>query len=205
MQRVVAGAVVGLTFGATLVPASYGGGKFEEIVAIGKGGATRTITLAKRGARSDSSLFHGKAMRRPNDGYLRVFPFIGGLTGIPGRFYPREGVLCLSWTDQPAGCRALGAAGQRLMSPLRNLPLRTAPPTSPIGFRGKFQSYSWARRNVLVAIEMGFDRRPHCCEARPTEAIPVVVTWRGPLAAHRPNAFALTPAGIYSRRAVYPL
>jgi hypothetical protein len=70
------------------------GGAFEGIVGVGAHGMWRAISLNQTGARSEAAL-SGTAVSIPRGGFVRVYPFIGGLPAIPGRFYPASHVLCL--------------------------------------------------------------------------------------------------------------
>src|SRR5438876_12452807 len=74
------------------------GGAFEQIVAVGANGQTKLAVLQQTGPRSESALA-GIPVPVPTTGYIRIYPFIGQLPAIPGRFYPHEGVLCLYWHE----------------------------------------------------------------------------------------------------------
>src|SRR6266581_1072982 len=94
-RRMLVGCIViGAIVGMALTSASRGvtGGSFERVVGVGARGASAVIKLNQTGSRSDSNL-GGAAVAVPAGGYVRVYPFIGGLPAIPGRFYPVEHVL----------------------------------------------------------------------------------------------------------------
>jgi len=87
------------------VPSAAAGGAFERIVGVGANGASLAISLNQTGARSDAAL-SGTAVAVPRGGYVRVYPFIGGLPAIPGRYYTASHVLCLTGTSPSRTARA---------------------------------------------------------------------------------------------------
>ena len=77
-------------------------GPFEQIVGVGTAGQWTQIQLTPSGPRSEDSL-SGRRTHTSDTGYVRIYSLIGGLPGIPGRYYPQTGVLCLSWSEPPSG------------------------------------------------------------------------------------------------------
>ncbi|HET7647980.1 MAG TPA: hypothetical protein VFK17_05370 [Gaiellaceae bacterium] len=193
--------------GAGARPASAGG-SFARLVGVGANGASVEIRLAASGPRSDASLFAGGAgVAAPQGGYVRLFPLIGGLPGIPGRYYPTARALCWSWHQPDHDCRRADPTARRLLSPLTSLPRWKLEPTtlSRLEYRGR--QVRPALDNLLVALELAFDRRPVPADAsRPgADAFPFVGRWRGPQAHERPSRFTLGRRGVYSRGLLYPL
>jgi hypothetical protein len=80
------------------VPGAVAGGAFERIVGVGANGASLAVSLNQTGGRSDTAL-SGTAVAVPRGGYVRVYPFTGGLPAIPGRYYTASHVLCLYWHE----------------------------------------------------------------------------------------------------------
>src|SRR5216683_1413109 len=187
-----------------LVPGAVAGGPFERVVGVGSTGAWAEIKLSQSGPRSDSS-FAGTAVAVPSSGYLRIYPMIGGLPGIPGRFYPAAHVLCLYWNEPVSNCSRLRAAGIRLLAPLTGLPLRSAAPTRPVAVRYRSHPLRYADGNIFAALELALERRPLFRSSLPPNAIALTVVWRGPNAARRPSQLLLTPTGVYTSRRLFPL
>lgn len=182
------------------------GGPFERVIGVGGHGRWGVIELAPTGPRSDRSLFRDRPRARaPRAGYVRLFPILGGLPGIPGRFYPRGHILCLGWHEPAVDCRRLPAEGMRLLSPFARLPLRTALPTVVTAVRHDSGLPRYADGNVFAALELALDRRATCCARAPAAAVSLAVAWRGPTASIRPHRVRLGPRGVYVRRRLYPL
>ena len=198
--------VLGLSISLALGGAARAGGPFEQLVGVGADAHWRTIRLAPTGARSDAALFRGgERVPVPRSGYVRLFPVIGGLPGIPGRYYPGR-ALCLGWHDPvDLDCRRLGPAASHLLRPFEALPLRTLRPTVAVEVRHRSRVLRYADGNVFAALELALDRRPKCCPAPPRAAVPLEVRWRGPAAAKRPREVRLGPQGVYARGRLYPL
>jgi hypothetical protein len=130
---------------AMAAPATgHAGGPFEQIVGIGARAQSTQLKLAASGTRSEDSL-RGRRTHAPGVGYVRIYTLIGGLPGIPGRYYPMTGVLCLSWNEQPSNCAKLESPGRRLLAPLARLSRLHRPPTlSRTGFHGGSDARIWS-------------------------------------------------------------
>jgi hypothetical protein len=186
------------------VPSASAGGAFERIVGVGANGASLAISLNQIGARSDAAL-SGTAVAVPRGGYVRVFPFIGGLPAIPGRYYAASHVLCLYWHEPVSNCSRLTANGVTLLSPFVSLPLRHLAPTAPIAVRYRSRLLRYANGNIFAALELALERPALIRSATPPEAIKLGVTWRGPRASRLPRSLFLTPTGVYTSRRLFPL
>jgi hypothetical protein len=180
------------------------GGSFERIVGVGAGGVSAAIELDQTGSRSDAAL-GGTPVPLPNGGYVRLYPFIGGLPAIPGRFYPEAHVLCLYWHEPASNCTRLAVGGRTLLAPLAHLPLRHEAPTTPTAVRYRSRLVRSADGNIFAALELAIERPSLVRSPVPPNAIPLAVTWRGPNAAQLPAAVFLTPSGVYARGHLFPL
>ena len=187
-----------------LVPTAVAGGSFERIVGVGANGASAAIKLNQTGPRSDSVLV-GAAVAVPSGAYVRIYPFIGDLPAIPGRFYPAAHVLCLYWHEPVSNCLRLGAAGISLLAPFARLPLRYKAPTTPVAVRYRSRLLRYADGNIFAALELALERRALSRSSMPRNAIALAVTWRGPSAARRPSQLFLTPLGVYTPQRLFPL
>lgn len=182
------------------------GGPFERLVGVGAGGDWREVRLAPTGARSDASLLAGGAhVARPSGGYVRLFPMVGGLPGIPGRYYPGRRVLCWSWQQPDRGCWRANETAVRLLGPLAHLPVWRQEPTVLSELRYQGRRVRPALANLLVGLELAFERRSVTAGPAPAQALRFTGRWRGPAAASRPRRFALGPSGVYAGRVRYPL
>jgi len=186
------------------VPGAVAGGSFERIVGVGAQGASAAIKLDQTGPRSDS-VIGGRVVAVPSGGYVRIYPFIGGLPAIPGRFYPAAHVVCLYWHEPASNCSRLGPAGTRLLTPFAELPLRRDAPTTPVAVRYRSRLLRYANGNIFVALELALERKASSRSSAPRNATPLTVTWRGPNAAHRPRRLFLTPIGVYTPKRLFPL
>jgi hypothetical protein len=186
------------------VPRAVAGGSFERIVGVGANRAWTAINLNQTGPRSDAVL-GGRAVTVPSGGYVRIYPFIGGLPAIPGRFYPAAHVLCLYWHEPASNCSRLGPAGTRLLAPLAGLPLHRRPPTTPITVRYRSRPLRYADGNIFAALELALERHAQARSSVPGNAIALTVSWRGPDAASRPRQLFLTPIGVYTPARLFPL
>src|SRR5256886_9048192 len=101
--------------------------------------------------RSDAA-FSGSAVAVPRGGYVRVYPFIGGLPAIPGRYYTASHVLCLYWHEPVSNCSRLSANGVTLLSPFVSLPLRHLAPTAPVAVRYRSRLLRHANGNIFAAL-----------------------------------------------------
>lgn len=175
------------------------GGPFKRLVGVGEEGEWREIRLAAKGPRSDASLFRGGSrLVLPEGGYVRLFPTIGGLPGIPGRYYPAEHVLCWSWRQPDRDCWRANPTAVRVLAPLASLPRWRQAPTVLAELRHRGQLVRPALANLRVGLELGFDRRGVPATTIPPSALRFTGRWRGPDAAQRPRRFALGPLGVYS-------
>jgi hypothetical protein len=187
-----------------LVPHAVAGGPFERVVGVGSKGAWAEIKLSQSGPRSDSS-FGGTAVPAPSGGYIRVYALIGGLPGIPGRFYPAAHVLCLYWHEPVSNCSRLGAGGVGLLAPFVRLPLLHAAPTTAVAVRYRSRPLRYADGNIFAALELALERPPLARSSLPPNPIALTVVWRGPNAARRPSQLFLAPTGVYASKHLFPL
>jgi hypothetical protein len=201
-RRLVPALVAAVCFAS--VPGAVAGGSFERIVGIGANGAWTAIRLDPTGRRSDSVL-GGAAAAVPPGGYVRIYPFVGDLPAIPGRFYPAAHVACLYWHEPASNCSRLSAAGTRLMAPLTRLPLRHRAPTTPVAVRHGSRLLRYADGNIFAALELALERPAVPRSSPPRNAVALSVTWRGPESAHRPAHLFLTPVGVYTPGRLFPL
>jgi hypothetical protein len=186
------------------IPGAAAGGAFERIVGVGAHGAWRAISLNQTGARSEDAL-SGTAVGVPHGGYVRIYPFIGDLPAIPGRFYPTAHVLCLYWHEPASNCSRLTETGMRLLSPFVSLRLRELPPTAPVAVHYRSRLLRYADGNIFAALELALERPSLARSAMPPDAIKLGVTWRGPSASRLPGKLFLTPMGVYTSRRLFPL
>lgn len=187
----------------TAAPAATAG-PFERIVGVGAHGAWRAVTLTPTGPRSDAGL-EGTATSVPRGGYVRVYPFIGGLPAIPGRYYPASHVICLYWHEPVSNCSRLAAAGAALLSPFASLPLRRLAPTVPVAVHYRSHLLRDADGNVFAALELALERPALAPSPAPRHGLDLTVTWRGPRASRLPGTVVLTPRGVYAAGRRFPL
>ena len=187
------------------VPGALAGGSFERIVSVGANGSWTAINLNQTGPRSETVIDGGRAVAVPSSGYVRVYPFIGGLPAIPGRLYPAAHVLCLYWHEPASNCSRLDPAGTRLLAPLAGLPLRRQAPTTPIAVRYRSRLLRYADGNIFAALELALERHPQARSSMPGNAVALTVSWRGPAAASRPRRLFFTPIGVYTPTRLFPL
>jgi hypothetical protein len=185
-------------------PGARAGGSFERIVGVGARGVSAAIELDQTGSRSEYAL-RGAPVPVPSGGYVRLYPFIGGLPAIPGRFYPDSHVVCLYWHEPASNCTRLAAGGKRLLAPLAELPLRHEAPTTPVAVRYRSRLVRYADGNIFAALELAIERPSLLRSSVPPNAIPLGVTWRGPKAAQLPDDILLTSIGMYARGRLFPL
>jgi len=186
------------------VPSAAAGGAFERIVGVGANGASLAMSLNQTGAGSDAAL-SGTAAAVPRGGYVRVYPFIGDLPAIPGRYYTTSHVLCLYWREPVSNCSRLAVNGVALLSPFASLPLRHLAPTAPVAVRYRSRLLGYANGNILAALELALERPALARSATPPDAIKLGVSWRGPRASRLPRTLFLTPMGVYTSRRLFPL
>lgn len=203
MKTRVVVAVVAIV-GCVSVPSAGAGGAFERVVGVGADGASVAITLQQTGLRSESVLA-GKATAVPSGGYVRIYPFIGDLPAIPGRFYPAAHVICLYWHEPASNCSRIGSAGTTLLAPFAGLALRHEAPTTPVAVRYRTRLLRYADGNVFAALELALERSALPRPSVPPNAIALSVAWRGPEAARRPGRLFLTPVGVYTPGMLFPL
>lgn len=201
-RRVLVGVIVTAVF--VSAPAAVAGGSFERIVGVGANGAWAAIRLSQTGPRSEDVL-GGRAVKVPSGGYIRIFPFIGGLPAVPGRFYPGTHVVCLYWQEPAHNCSRLGAPGIELLTPFAKLPLRREAPTTAVAVRYHARLLRYANGNIFAALELAFERPALASLHLPPDPIRLAVSWRGPHASRRPRSLFLTPKGVYSSGRLFPL
>jgi hypothetical protein len=179
--------------------------EFAGLVIVGADGSS----LERRpGATVIDDLFRANARARPRGGYLRLYP-LGptGHVGVPGRFYPRTGAVCLAWNQAvpPRNCYRAGPRLTRVLA--RGLPTRRffgrgptlARLTSP-GVTAPVVS------QLRVAVELAFDR--HRLARRgpsPVDCVHFTASWRDETAVPRPRRFCLALDGVHTGGRVYPL
>lgn len=156
---VMRGVVIAAVATLALVPIrnALAGGSFERIVGVGANGASASVKLAQSGPGSEASL-QGPAVAVPRGGYVRLYPFIGGLPAIPGRYYPATRVICLYWHEPASNCARIGVDGARLLVPVAKLPLRHKQPTAPVAVRYRSRLLRYADGNIFAAIELALER-----------------------------------------------
>jgi hypothetical protein len=194
--------------GGAAAPTASAGGPFARLIGVGRTGVSIEITLQPSGIRSDASLFiGGPRVAAQTSGYVRLFPLIGGLPGVPGRYYPAAQTLCWSWHQPDRDCHRANATARQLLAPLAVLPRWPVAPTvlDKLDYRGR--RVRPALGNLLVALELAFDRRPvRATAAGPgAGAFAFVGRWHGPAARLRPRRFTLGPRGVYSGGLLYGL
>jgi hypothetical protein len=209
MTRIVRllGVFAALALGGAAPPPASAGGPFARLVGVGANGASVDIRLQPSGPRSDTSLFAPSLrVAVPTAGYVRLFPLNGGLPGVPGRYYPAEKALCWSWTQPDRDCRRASIAAAQLLAPVTALPRWQFAPTvlAQLDYQGRRVRPELA--NLLVGLELAFDRRPEAARSGPgVGAFAFVGHWQGPQARLRPRRFTLGPRGVYSSGLLYPL
>jgi hypothetical protein len=178
--------------------------EFTSLVLVGPGG--RSTELRPTAILIDQ-LFAGERAEA-RGGYMRVYPLSRtGHVGIPGRFYPETGAVCLSWDQSapPRNCHRPREPLARLLS-APTITLFSGP-----GVTLRTLESPSVRRPVVsqlrVAFELAFDRFRLARRAAPTprRCLAFAGTWRGIGANKRPRAFCLAPDGIHARGLLYPL
>jgi hypothetical protein len=188
--------------------------EFRTLVVVGTAGDS--IELSRPPALADSLFDAANRLNRgrrfgtvgARGSYVRIYPLAaGGHVGVPGRFYPLTGAVCLSW--------AQGTQGKPCQRPNRTLleALR-ASSRRLVHFRG--HSVALARlenprlsgplRNQLrIAIELAFDRSRRAVRARrPRNCIAFRATWQTDRGL-RPQRFCLGERGVHAAGRLYPL
>lgn len=190
-----AGALV-LAFAPTAVAK-----EFTSLIVVGSDG--RSTELRPTSVVIEQ-LFDGEPAEA-RGGYVRVYS-VGrtGHVGIPGRFYPETGAVCLSWDQSatPRNCHRPSAPLAGLLGAL-NIKLFTS-----MGVTLRTLASPRVRRPVVtqlrVAFELAFDRFRLTRRApTPRRCLSFAGTWRG--ANKRPRAFCLAPDGVHARGLLYPL
>lgn len=186
------------------VQGATAGGALDRIVGVGAHGVWRSISLKQTGSRSEAAL-SGTAAAAPHGGYVRLYPFIGDLPAIPGRFYPASHVVCLYWREPVSNCSRINASGMTLLSPFVSVPLRQLPPTTPVAVRYRSRVLRYANGNIFAALELALERPARIRSTVPPDAIRLTVSWRGPRASRLPSKLFLTPVDVYRSRRLFPL
>ena len=199
---------------ALALPGPAGAKGFERLVVVGAAGDAAELRSAHLVAslNDGASRFnrgHVPRAVQPRGPYVRLYPLgRGGFVGVPGRFYPHSGAVCLSW-DQS------GAPGKPCYRPnptLRRALLRRARELSR--FRGAGPALRRLASplvrpalltNLRVALELAFDRHGRAVPSRrPARCVRFRAAWRDD-GGRRPRAFCLSPRGVYVRGLLYPL
>jgi hypothetical protein len=177
--------------------------EFDAVAVVG----SRGDSIELRGAGVADLVFAGRRPARPLGGYLRLYPLAdGGFVGLPGRFYPATGAVCLDW-DQSRTPRDCRHARPRLARSLRALRLErfVGMPTTVRRLAGEHLTRPQLRQ-LHVVFELAFDRWKLARRARRPERCHVFfASWRGPAARARPTAFCLSARGVHARDRLYPL
>lgn len=204
--RVVRWAIIAAVATLPLVPIrnALAGGSFERIVGVGANGASASVKLDQSGPGSEASL-QGPAVAVPRGGYVRLYPFIGGLPAIPGRYYPATQVMCLYWHEPASNCTRIGVDGARLLTPLAKLPLRHNQPTAPVAVRYRSRLLRYADGNIFAAIELALERPSISYSSPPVDAVSLSVSWRGSNVRQRPRRLFLTPRGVFASHRLFAL
>jgi hypothetical protein len=178
--------------------AHAGGVGPQAVFGVGAGHHAHQVRLTRRVA---GLLYRGKPAAAPRAGYVRLYPIFFGLPGLPGRFFPATGTLCL---DPPgSGCTTLPTRERRILHPLDRLPLRTRSLTTVRAiYRGRTRL---PLPNFAVAIELAVERGGQRA-AMPATTTPLTLIWKGPDHAERPTKVRIgRRRGLYSRGLLYPL
>ena len=183
-------------------PPGYAGGPFEQIVGVGAAGQWTRLKLAPSGPRSEDSL-SGHSTRASGVGYVRIYTLIGRLPGLPGRYYPATGVLCLSWREPPSNCQQLQPGGRRLLAPLARLARFRRAPTRLVRVMPAVGALRTT--NVHLGLELALARRPVPRAQTPRPgALTLTLIWRGPAADQRPRRVLLDARGVWASGHLYP-
>ena len=188
--------------------------EFRVLVVVGAAGDSIELTRPRDLA---DSLFDGA--NRLNRGhrfgvvgargsYVRLYPLAaGGHVGVPGRFYPATGAVCLSWDQgrqakpcqrpNPTLFRALSASSRRLVH-FRGHSVVLVRLVNP-------RLSERLRDQLRVAIELALDRSRRAVRTRqPARCIEFRVAWRGD-GGLRPRRLCLARGGVYAAGRLYPL
>lgn len=188
--------------------------EFRALVIVGADGDS--IELSRPRDLADS-LFDGanRLNRRHSFGaaaargsYVRLYPLgAGGDVGVPGRFYPATGAVCLSW-DQGTQAKPCQRPNPTLLRALQVSARRLA------RFRGRSVALVRLENPIVnarvndqlrVAVELALDRyRRAVRAARPARCIEFGATWRG-VRGWRPRRLCLARGGVYAAGQLYPL
>jgi hypothetical protein len=177
------------------------GGAPERIIAVGGNGHWASIPLGQNEGDALDAL--GPSVPRPSTGFVRVYPLIGELPGLPGRFYPSAGTFC--WDrpgalGRPGSCHRTGPKTVRVLrSTSRLSPLHATTNVVRMTQCGVDKGLT----NVAVGIELAFERGLSRPTRFPVHAFQLEVTWLGPEANQRPRIVFVTPAGIFARGRTY--
>jgi hypothetical protein len=179
--------------------------EFVKLVLVGSAGDS--LTLRPPTAVLDG-LFDGRIPAQPRGAYVKIHPLgVGDFPGVPGRFFPEAGAVCLSWDRTRIDrCHRPPASLLREVDRSRALiPFRGASTTLRYLRRGP-RPVRHAHQNIHIAVELAFDRSALARRAsRPRRCIALVAAWRGPGAHMRPTRLCLSPLGVYARTVLYPV
>jgi hypothetical protein len=176
---------------------------FAAVAVVGADGSSVTLRPAPRVV---SEFFDGHGSAAVRGGFVRVYP-LGhtGHVGVPGRFYPETGALCLSWKQARPAARRCGLPGPGLWR------LLLAAAERPL-FHGTGAAVARLESahvrpatfgNLGAAFELAFDRSALARPApRPPSCLPFTATWRG---GARPRRLCLSEQGAHAGGLLYPL
>jgi hypothetical protein len=185
-----------------VVPAASAGGSFERVVGVGSNGRSAVITFQ---AGSADEVFAGKPTAVPTGRYVRIYPFVGDLPAIPGRFYPSARVVCLYWHEPASGCSTLGADAREVLAPLTRLARFGEAPTVVVAVSRRGRLLPYADGNVFAALELALERPAIRRPTSPPNGITLAIRWQGPQAGSMPRELTLTPIGAYGAGRLHPL
>jgi hypothetical protein len=178
--------------------------EFASLAIVGADGGS--ITIRPQPKMLDQ-LFDGPTTRNVSGAYVRVYP-LGptGHVGVPGRFYPATGALCLSWNQAaaPRHCHKPPMPLRRLISVGDLARFSRVGPTL-----AELESSRVAPAVVAqlrVAFELAFDRsRLSRSAPTPTRCLPFSGKWRGTEVGARSRRFCISRRGVYAGGLLYPL
>lgn len=141
----------------------------------------------------------------PHGSYLLVYPLMEeGLPMEPGRYYPRAGVACWSWSSETGDCFRI-ARSPKTWERTRSLTRFVSEQTRLRSLTHQGTRYP-VPSNYSVAIELALLRTR---AARPVSALSCTwrlrARWRGPAAATRPTSLCLRGNGVSTGVRLYPM
>jgi hypothetical protein len=195
--------VVGCAFVALVATPDAAPKEFATLVVVGADGRS---TASSPGPASLERLFDGPTTKEVRGGYVRVYR-LGptGHVGLPGRFYPATGALCVSWNQAaaPRTCHTppadlLGLLRSQNLTLFRGVGATLATLTSP-------RVRPPVVTQLRVAFEFAFDRSRLARRVpTPTRCLAFSGTWRG-TSGVRARRFCLSRQGVHAGGFLYPL